>query len=219
MLLMLIIIQMQSIFLKAQDSGWYPEFLKPIVDAVNEEKGFKKVLDIGTGPGKLAELLIKSDSTLQITGIDIDTAMIDKARKRLSHQNVSFQYQKLNAPLDFPDKEFDVVTFCSVLFLLDDSTKSLLMKEALFVLKPNGKIIILSPSGKKSFFSAFFEVWNFPYTRHNWTFIIWRLFTSNRGRIWQKQRWLFKFSQEKRLVYNSSLTFNNNASIEIITLK
>jgi len=140
---------MQSIFLKAQDSGWYPEFLKPVVETVAVIEGNKKILDIGTGPGKLPELLIKHDTSMQITGIDIDTAMIDEARKRLTHKNVSYQYEKINAPLEFADNEFDAVTFCSILFLLDDSTKTLLMNEALRVLKLNGKIIILTPSGRK----------------------------------------------------------------------
>ena len=210
---------MQSIFLKATDSGWYPEFLKPVVETVTTQTENKKILDIGTGPGTLPQLLIKKDSSLQITGIDIDTAMIDEARKRLTHKNVSYQYEKINASLEFADKEFDVVTFCSVLFLLDDSSKTFLMNEALRVLKPNGKIVILTPSGRKSILSALIEVWQYPFTFNNWTFLVWKAATTFGGRKWQKQKWLDQYSKKKELNYSTSLTFNNNASIETITKK
>lgn len=215
--LVLLKAQSMSIFIKATKSGWYPEFLKPVVDTVTNNTDYKKILDIGTGPGTLPQMLIKKDSSLQITGIDINTAMIDEARRQLSHKNVSYEYEKINAPLEFADNQFDVVTFCSVLFLVDDNAKTNLMNEALRVLKPNGKIIILTPTGQKPILSAFVEVWRFPYTQHNWTFHVWKIFTSPGGRKWQKQKWLAYYSEKQKLTYTTSRAFNNNASIEIIT--
>lgn len=219
MLLISILLSMQSVFMKAQDSGWYPEFLEPVVEQVVQTAPMQhlEVLDIGTGPGKLPEMLIKKDTSLHITGIDIDTGMIDAARQRLQHKNVRFEYEKINAPLDFADQQYDVVTFCSVLFLVDDSVKNLLMNEALRVLKPNGKIIVLTPSGERSFLSAFAEVWRFPFTAYNWTFLIWRAFTSHRGGGWQKNKWLENYVKQKKLTYQTSLVFNKNSSLEIIT--
>jgi ubiquinone/menaquinone biosynthesis C-methylase UbiE len=216
-MLLILLISMNSIFLKAQESGWYPAFLKPVVEAVLSEGSSKRVLDIGTGPGTLLSFLIEKDSSLQLTGIDIDTSMIDEAKRRLKHKNVSFEYEKINAPLDFEDAQFDVVTFCSVLFLVDEETKNLLLNEALRVLKPNGKIIVLTPSGQRSFLSAFKEVWNFPSSKNNWTYLIWKTLTKFGGRKWQKQKWLAAFAEKNGLEYTSSLTFNNNASIETIT--
>jgi len=209
--------QNMSLFLKATSSGWYPGFLKPVIETITTHAEDKKILDIGTGPGNLPQLLIKKDSSLHITGIDIDTAMIDEARKRFSHKNISYQYEKINAPLDFSDNQFDVVTFCSVLFLVDDTIKTSLMNEALRVLKPNGKIIILTPSGRKSILSSFVEVWNYPFSSNNWTFMVWKIATTCSGRKWKQQKWLENFSKEKTLNYTSSLTFNNNASMEILT--
>lgn len=112
-----------SIFLQATKSGWYPEFLKPVVCTITSNNEPQKILDIGTGPGTLPQMLIKKNEALQITGIDIDKSMIAEAKQRLTHQNVAFQHQIANEPLPFADSEFDIVTFCSVLFLLDDSTK------------------------------------------------------------------------------------------------
>lgn len=209
--------QNMSIFSKATRSGWYPQFLKPVVNSVTSNAEYHTILDIGTGPGTLPEMLIAKDCNLQITGIDIDTIMMDEAKRRFSHKKVSFQYQKINAPLDFDDKQFDVITFCSVLFLVDDSVKTSLINEALRVLKPNGKIIILTPSGKKSILSSFIEVWRYKFSFNNFTFPIWKIATTRGGRKWQRQKWLEKYASVHKLTYTSSLTFNNNATIETIS--
>lgn len=208
---------MQAIFLKATDSGWYPEFLKSVVESITANVEGKRILDIGTGPGTLPQMLIKKNSDLDIIGIDINTAMIDEAQRRLFHKNVSYKHEKINAPLEFDDKQFDVITFCSVLFLLNDSTRTNLMNEALRVLKPKGKIIILTPSGSKSIFASFIEVWRYPFSFNNFTFMVWKTATGNSARKWQNQKWLSQFSEEKNLKYTSSLTFNDNATIETIS--
>jgi len=206
-----------SVFSKATKSGWYPEFLNPIIDVITRNAEQTKILDIGTGPGTLPQMLIEKDSSLQIVGIDIDSVMIDEARRRFTHKNVTYQNQKINAALDFPDVQFDVVTFCSVLFLVDDSIKTNLMNEAIRVLKPNGKIIILTPSGRKSIISSFLEVWKYPFSFNNFTFPIWKITTTNGGRKWQRQKWLESYARDNQLNYTSSLTFNNNATLETIS--
>lgn len=211
--------QNMSIFSKATKSGWYPEFLNPVVESITSNAENKTILDIGTGPGTLPQMLIEIDSSLQITGIDIDTIMIDEAKKRVFHKNISFQYQKINAPLEFANEQFDIVTFCSVLFLVDDDIKTDLMNEALRVLKPNGQIVILTPSGKKSILSSLIEVWQYKFSFNNFTFPIWKIATTRAGRKWQRQNWLEIFAIENKLKYTISLTFNNNATIETISKK
>jgi ubiquinone/menaquinone biosynthesis C-methylase UbiE len=207
---------MKSFFLQATTSGWYPEFLNPVVNSVLANPKHKRILDIGTGPGTLPKMLITKMPGIKITGIDIKPNMVDEARKRVSHKNVSFEYQVDCMQLPFADKQFDVVTFCSVLFLLDDSTKSNLMNEAFRVLKQNGKIIILTPSGRKAIVSSFTEVLRFRHPFKNFTFIIWKLATTHRGRQWRKQQWLEKYAEEKKLQYASYPAFKNNAEIQII---
>lgn len=209
--------QNMSIFSKATQSGWYPEFLNPVSDVITSNAEQTKILDIGTGPGTLPQMLIKKDSSLQIVGIDIDSVMIDEARRRFTHKNVTYQNQKINSALDFPDKQFDVITFCSVLFLVDDNIKTNLMSEALRVLKPNGKIIILTPSGRKSISSSFSEVWRYPFSFNNFTFPIWKIATTRGGRKWQQQKWLKSNSRDNHLNYTSTLVFNNNATLETIS--
>jgi len=206
-----------SIFLKATHSGWYPDFLNPVVDLVLSNPEHKQILDIGTGPGTLPQMLISKDSGLQITGIDISRAMIDKARKSDSPKNISFEYQESNKPLTYPNQQFHVVTICSVLFLVDDSIKLILINEALRVLKPGGSIIILNPSGSKPILASFFEVWNYRFSINNFTYPIWKLATTRRARKWQRHRWLENYAYENKLNYRKSFTFNYNATIEIIS--
>ena len=206
-----------SLFIKATKSKWYQEFLKPVAETILNDPAMKKILDIGTGPGKLPELLHAQNPRLLITGIDIDTTMIDEAMRNLDEENLSWFYQKRDTPLVFVSNEFDIVTLCSVLFLVNDQTKSWLLQEALRVLKPGGKVIVLTPTGMKSVVSAFPEAKTFRPSAYNWTFPIWRLATSHRGRRWQKQNWLQGYSVRESLEYSSSLVFNNHAKIEIIT--
>lgn len=209
--------QNMSLFLKATKSSWYTEFLMPVVDSVARKGTSLAILDIGTGPGTLPKLLIQRNENFRVTGIDIDSGMIREAKRRFTHKNVSFQYQKMNSPLLFDDDQFDVVTFCSVLFLLDDSIKANLVNEALRVLRPGGEIIILSPSGDKMVASSFAEVWRFNYSANNFTFPIWKMATTRRARQWRSDSWPAHYAQQHQLAYASGLTFNRNAIIEIIT--
>lgn len=208
--------QNMSPFEKATESGWYHPFLQPVIDSIKNHGSNLKVLDLGTGTGKLPEFLIKQDSTNFITGIDIDSAFIVNAKARVKHPHVNFDFQKINSKLDFPDSSFDIVTICSVLFLVDDATKLLLYSEALRILKPGGKIIVLTPSGKKSRISAFTDLRKFKKHKYNWTYILWKNLTMSGGQRWLANNWLKNIATENQLFYNSKLVFNENAYIEII---
>ena len=206
-----------SIFIQATRSGWYPEFLNPVVESVLDHPGDIEVLDIGTGPGTLPQMLISQNPALRISAIDTSRVMIDEARNVVPNKNIDFEYQQTNKPLPFAQAQFNVITFCSVLFLLDDKTKTNLMNEAIRILKPNGKIVILTPSGRKPILSSFFEVWKYPFSINNYTFLIWRLATTWGARSWQSQKWMEKYASENVMTYTKSLAFNNNATIEIIS--
>ena len=210
------LISRKTIFLKAQDSSWYAEFLMPVVNSIMNITTARKVLDIGTGPGKLPELLSQNQQ-LKIIGVDINPAMIEEANKRVRSDNVIFQLQNKNESLRFEEEEFDVITFCSVLFLLNNNTRAFLMNEALRVLKSGGKIIVLTPSGEKSSSSAVKDVRSFHLSVNNYTFLIWYVLTTYRSSSWRNEKWLSHFAEKNGLKYNSTLVFKNYASMEIIT--
>lgn len=205
-----------SLLFKATQSGWYPQFLNPVIESLPHKSGNLRILDIGTGTGKLPQLLIQHNENLIITGSDIDNRSIEKARKLLIHKNANFVHQKANQPLQLDSEEFDVAIFCSVLFLVNDSVKNQLVGEALRLLKPGGKIIVLTPSGKKAILSAFVEVWEYPFNLNNWTFIVWKAFTTFSARKWNKNLWLKKYSKLHGLQYFNKTVFNNNAIIETL---
>ena len=150
-----------SFFMMAQQSGWYPQFLKPVVDIVNSTIKIGKMLDIGTGPGMLPALL-KANDQLQITGTDISPSMIQRAKENVKSPNVTFFVQDKNSFKDISDSTFDLITICSVLFLLDTKTRSNLLDEVTRLLKPSGKIIVLTPSTRKSFFFYYERYLAFP---------------------------------------------------------
>ena len=83
-------------FRYVQDSPWYKHFLDPIIEELSWLPDGAKILDIGTGPGKLLELG-KVQSDLQWTGVDTDASMLAEA------QNAYAATQR-TAPSDFTGK-------------------------------------------------------------------------------------------------------------------
>lgn len=207
----------QSPFALANRSGWYPQFLGPVVQATGTILETGRVLDIGTGLGTLPDLLHQHYPQLQITGIDIDPAMVAAARQQVVAENVVFKEQQPNQPLAFDDASFEAVTFCSVLFLLDDATQTFLMEEALRVLKPGGSIVVLSPSGTIAAARLWHDLRQFPANRNNWTFVFWKLVTRRAALRWQSTYWISGFATQHHLSYLQQKVFYGHAILEIIT--
>jgi ubiquinone/menaquinone biosynthesis C-methylase UbiE len=68
-----------SFFSNVQEAPWYVEFLEPVVSQIPP---FTKVLDIGTGSGKLLQLLLNEKNS-DCTGIDTSESMLAEAEKKL----------------------------------------------------------------------------------------------------------------------------------------
>jgi ubiquinone/menaquinone biosynthesis C-methylase UbiE len=209
--------QAMSIFLKATKSQWYKEFLHPVADELCQLPNGSEILDIGTGPGNLPAIVASRKNKLKITGIDIDSSMIREARKRYDLPNLSFDYQEVNAPLSFENQQFDALCFCSVLFLLDQDTKQNLVLEAARILKPKGKIFILTPSGKRPISKAFWDIRFFDKPFQNLTFSFWKLATTRAGRNWQNAHWAENFALENGFSYTMDIVFHGHATLEILT--
>jgi ubiquinone/menaquinone biosynthesis C-methylase UbiE len=95
----------------------------------------KKILDIGCGTGEFAGLF----KNLDYTGIDIDPAYIDYAKK---HYPGSFQIMDATQ-LDFPDETFDRLLIMATLHHLDNEQMAQVLAEAKRVLKNDGRAIIM----------------------------------------------------------------------------
>lgn len=110
------------------------------------------VLDVGCGPGMMAEYCVEKD--FKFFGIDISEKMIDECINRFGHMNSThFSVGKLQK-LDFSDAFFDVVLCMGVLEYIDAAELDDAVSEMARVLKPGGTIIV-SLMNENSFF-----VWN-----------------------------------------------------------
>lgn len=103
-----------------------------------------RVLDVGCGPGHLSIQLAREHG-LEVIGLDLDPAMIDRARantERLEAQESgrpSFLVGDV-ASLPFPDGSFDVVVSTLSMHHWDDPSAGL--AEIARVLRPGGRALI-----------------------------------------------------------------------------
>jgi ubiquinone/menaquinone biosynthesis C-methylase UbiE len=97
------------------------------------------ILDIGTGPGWLLKKLHHSSSKLQITGVDISSSMVKKARKNIQNAGLSdvINIKKGGSDnLPFVDDSFDIVISSGSLHHWKDPTRGL--NEVYRILKLGG---------------------------------------------------------------------------------
>lgn len=106
----------------------------------------KLVVDIACGEGYGSALLAKK--AMQVTGIDLDPAIIDYAQKKYQRKNLSFmQGSILQIPLD--DHVADIVVSFETLEHVGDHEK--VFAEIKRILKPGGLLILSTPD--KNFYS------------------------------------------------------------------
>jgi ubiquinone/menaquinone biosynthesis C-methylase UbiE len=109
------------------------------------------ILDIGCGGGKTVNKLAKIAEKGKVYGIDFsDTAI--KFSSRLNRHNINLgkvNIQKASVSLlPFPDNFFNIVTAIETYFFWPDLEND--MKEVLRVIKPGGKLLIVSEAYKNS---------------------------------------------------------------------
>jgi len=108
----------------------------------------ESMLEIGFGTGHCLESLAKSvGATGHVAGIDISTGMRDVAARRLAESGLTDRVElRIEAapPLSYADGAFDGVFMSFTLELFENDDMAEILREARRVLKPGGRIGVVS---------------------------------------------------------------------------
>src|SRR5947209_15660837 len=115
----------------------------PLAEQADPE-AFRRVLDVGCGPGGWILEAARLYPQMELVGIDISWRMIEYARAQAQAQRLSdgvkFLVMDALRPLDFPDGSFDLVNsrLASSFMLIKDWPR--LLQEMLRVTRPGGTV-------------------------------------------------------------------------------
>ncbi len=198
-------------FSTLQEEPWYRKFLDPIIDILDEGSD---VLDIGTGSGKLLQLVYNEK---HITGVGIDTneAMLKEAKIKLI--NTPIQLHKIDPDQDYPFEfeKFDDITICNVLFNLKHKDAiDRVLNNALKLLKTKGRIFVLTPTGKGGLIKLLKNYYSFK----NKGICLWYLATKRRAIKWSQDKYLMSYCRRKGLIYDTAIHLNGYARTEILKI-
>lgn len=120
--------------LEGEARGYWEERLRQALDG----KSYRKVLDIGCGPGFFSILLAQMG--YEVTAVDYTENMLLEAKKNAKHYNVDVNFFRMDAQkLTFADESFDFVISRNVLWNLEEPGQA--YKEWLRVLKKGGSLM------------------------------------------------------------------------------
>lgn len=130
------------------------ELEKQIMKKIAQPKQGEKALDLGCGTGIYSLWL--SEQGVYVTGIDISSEMLKKAKSKAENKNQNIEFIKGDVhSLPFPDQTFDLIISNIVLEFVDSPKK--VISEGLRVLKPGGRLVI-GMIGKHSDWAKMYEM-------------------------------------------------------------
>ncbi len=123
------------------------------VQMLNLKPG-EHLLEVGVGTGLSLPLYPRH---AEITGIDISSKMLEKARKKVTESGLrNIQLRVMDAQsMEFPDNSFDCVTACYVMSAAPDPNK--VVAEICRVCKPGGRIVFINHFKSQNRILAIFE--------------------------------------------------------------
>ena len=131
----------QNIKLSGADSLYFSEFKVRWLRKYFGKNEPKDILDLGAGDGTCLKFFSHYFPDSSLKGIDVSELSIEEAEaKKIPNTEVAV-YDGLHIP--FPDQTFDLILVATVMHHIRFELHPGLMKEALRVLKPGGKIFIV----------------------------------------------------------------------------
>ncbi|MES1944503.1 type 11 methyltransferase [Salinisphaera sp. PC39] len=143
-------------YLHALRFAWLTRFYDPVVALTVRERTFKQrlialagiesgheVLDIGCGTGTLAILIKQTCPGAEVTGLDGDPEILDRARRKAQVAAIDIRFdQGLSNALPYQDASFDRVVSSLFFHHLDQDGKQGTLNEIRRVLRPGGELHI-----------------------------------------------------------------------------
>ncbi len=107
-----------------------------------------RLLDLGTGTGAVLRGLSEvPPAPREAIGVDISAQMLGRVPALPDGWHL---FQTDAAELPFPDQGFDVVTAAYLLHLLDEPTRYAVLAEARRVLRPGGRLVVVTVATPRS---------------------------------------------------------------------
>jgi ubiquinone/menaquinone biosynthesis C-methylase UbiE len=121
---------------------WQKIFIYELAYLVSNLEGCREILSVGCGPAIIEGGLVKHGFNL--TGLDVSREALDRAPKGV--RTVEARAEEM----PFMQNSFDAIIFLASLEFVEEFCKAL--DQAAFVLRPNGRIIILLLNPESDFF-------------------------------------------------------------------
>jgi ubiquinone/menaquinone biosynthesis C-methylase UbiE len=195
-------------FSTLQEAPWYRQFLDPVINIIENKSN---LLDIGTGSGKMLEILAL-EKNVKCVGTDTSEDMLQEAKEKLKNLDIELRLTQKDELLTFEDNSFDYITICSVLFHLKKEAIDTMLKDAQRMLNAKGKIIILTPTGAGNVMKLsrhFFSL-------KNKGALVWFRATKNRAQLWTAENYLSQYAAKNKLKYKHEIVMKGFAQIEIL---
>jgi L-threonylcarbamoyladenylate synthase len=103
-------------------------------------RGAQRILELGTGTGVTAELLLARHPGAELVGIDASPEMLAAARARLAGARVELRVGRIQEEL--PPGPFDLVASALAIHHLDGGEKADLFRRLAGVLAPRGRFVL-----------------------------------------------------------------------------
>lgn len=101
-----------------------------------------RLLDLGTGTGAMLAQVARAFPTLELHGLDLSSAYLDRARARLAGRPVRWHEAAAEA-VPLADASVDLVTAAYLLHELPEEARTAVLAEVGRVLRPGGRLVVV----------------------------------------------------------------------------